>query len=389
MSRVPAVRQVETAATRRRVPLFDLTRQDERFGSRLDQRLARVLEHGQFILGPEVTELETALASYAGVRHAIGVSSGRDALIMALMALGVGPGDAVFVPALTFSATAGAVVAASGVPVFTDVDPETFNMSAEQLDRAIELTLARGELLPKVVIPVDLYGLPANYAAIEAVAVKHGLVVISDAAQSFGGMIGEKRVGALAPITATSFYPTKPLGGFGDGGAIFTNDNELAETVRQLRSHGTQGSGDVAIRLGMTGRLDTVQAAALLVKLEAFDERLAACRHIAARYQQALAGVVRTPHTPDRFSSACALYTIRVANRDAVRAQLAQSGIDTGIYYQVPLHRHPAFAGWLTGEEELATSEQLADEVLSLPLHPGLTEADVDHVIGAMLGVVR
>jgi len=389
MSRAPAVRQVETAATRRRVPLFDLTRQDERFGSRLDQRLARVLEHGQFILGPEVTELETALASYAGVRHAIGVSSGRDALIMALMALGVRPGDAVFVPALTFSATAGAVVAASGVPVFTDVDPETFNMSAEQLDRAIKLTLARGELRPKVVIPVDLYGLPANYAAIEAVAVKHGLVVISDAAQSFGGMIDEKRVGALAPITATSFYPTKPLGGFGDGGAIFTNDNELAETVRQLRSHGTQGSGDVAIRLGMTGRLDTVQAAALLVKLEAFDERLAACRHIVARYQQALDGVVRTPHTPDRFSSACALYTIRVANRDAVRARLAQSGIDTGVYYRVPLHRHPAFAGWLTGEEELAISEQVADEVLSLPLHPGLTEADVDYVIEAVLGVVR
>ena len=310
---------METAATPRRVPLFDLTRQDERFGSRLDQRLARVLEHGQFILGPEVTELETALASYAGVRHAIGVSSGRDALIMALMALGVGPGDAVFVPALTFSATAGAVVAASGVPVFTDVDPETFNMSAEQLDRAIELTLARGELLPKVAIPVDLYGLPANYAAIEAVAVKHGLVVISDAAQSFGGMIGEKRVGALAPITATSFYPTKPLGGFGDGGAIFTNDDELAETVRQLRSHGTQGSGDVAIRLGMTGRLDTVQAAALLVKLEAFDERLAACRHIAARYQQALAGSFAplTPPTGSPPPARSTPYGLQIAMRYA------------------------------------------------------------------------
>jgi UDP-2-acetamido-2-deoxy-ribo-hexuluronate aminotransferase len=369
MSSARAAPRVETAATRR--------------------RLARVLEHGQFILGPEVAELESALASYAGVRHAIGVSSGRDALIMALMALGVGPGDAVFVPALTFSATAGAVVSASGVPVFTDVDPKTLNMSAEHLDRVIELTLARGELRPRVVIPVDLYGLPANYTAIEAVALKHGLAVISDAAQSFGGMIGEKRVGALAPITATSFYPTKPLGGFGDGGAVFTNDNELAETIRQLRSHGTQGLGDVAIRLGMTGRLDTLQAAALLVKLEGFDERLAECRHIAARYQQALDGFVCTPHTPDRFSSACALYTIRVANRDAVRAHLAQSGIDTGVYYRVPLHHHPAFAGWLTGEEELAISERAADEVLSLPLHPGLTEGDVDQVIEAVLGAVR
>jgi UDP-2-acetamido-2-deoxy-ribo-hexuluronate aminotransferase len=388
MTSARAVRQVEIGATHR-VPLFDLTRQDEQFGARLDRRLARVLRHGQFILGPEVAELEAALAAYAGVRHAIGVSSGRDALIMALMALGVGPGDAVFVPALTFSATAGAVVAAGAAPVFTDVDPKTFNMSAEQLDRAIELTVAGGELRPKVVMPVDLYGLPADYSAIDAVAQKHGLMVVSDAAQSFGGMIGEKRVGALAPITATSFYPTKPLGGFGDGGAIFTNDNELAETVRQLRSHGTQGSGDVAVRLGMTGRLDTLQAAALLVKLERFDESLAQCRHIAARYQQALDGVVRTPRTPHPFASAWALYTIRVANRDAVRARLTQSGIETGVYYRVPLHQHPAFAGFLTGEEELTVSEQVSDEVLSLPLRPGLSQGDVDHVIAAVLEAAR
>jgi UDP-2-acetamido-2-deoxy-ribo-hexuluronate aminotransferase len=383
------VRPIEIAATRRSVSLFDLTRQDERFGSGLSRRLAAVLKHGQYILGPEVAEFEAALASYAGVRHAIGVSSGRDALIMALMALGVGPGDAVFVPALTFSATAGAVVAAGGVPVFTDVDPETFNMSADELDRTIELTLARGELRPKVVIPVDLYGLPADYAAIGAVALKHGLAVLADAAQSFGGMIGEKRVGALAPITATSFYPTKPLGAFGDGGAIFTNDNELAETFRQLRSHGMQGSGDVAMRLGLTGRLDTLQAAVLLAKLESFDDRLARCCHIAARYQRALAGAVDTPRVPRGFASAWALYTIRVANRDAVRAQLAQSGVETGVYYRVPLHRHPAFAAGLSGGEQLAVSEQLAGEVLCLPLRPTLSEIDVDYVIEAVLRAVH
>jgi UDP-2-acetamido-2-deoxy-ribo-hexuluronate aminotransferase len=371
------------------VPLFDLTRQDERLGSRLGRRLAAVVKHGRFILGPEVAEFEAALASYAGVRHAIGVSSGRDALIMALMALGVGPGDAVFVPALTFSATAGAVVAAGGVPVFTDVDPKTCNMSADALDRMIELTAARGGLRPKVVIPVDLYGLPADYAAIGAVALKHGLTVLSDAAQSFGGAIGKQRVGALAPITATSFYPTKPLGAFGDGGAIFTNDGELAEIVRQLRSHGMQGSGDVAMRLGMTGRLDTLQAAVLLAKLEKFDDRVAECRHIAARYQRALDGVVGTPRAPRGFCSAWALYTIRVANRDAVRARLVQSGVETGVYYRVPLHHHPAFAGSVTGEEELAVSEQLADEVLSLPLRPGLTEEDVDYVIEAVLRAVH
>lgn len=371
------------------MPLFELARHGDGLGPNFARRMARVLDHGRFILGPEVAELEDALAGYAGVRHAIGVSSGRDALIMALMALGVGARDAVFVPAFTFSATAGAVVAAGAVPVFTDIDPATFNMSPEHLYRAIELTLARGELRPKAVIPVDLYGLPADYPAIAPVALKHGLTVVADAAQSFGGVIGGKRVGALAPVTATSFYPTKPLGGFGDGGAILTDDCELAEIARQMRNHGTQGSGDVAIRLGMTGRLDTLQAAVLLVKLERFDDRLAECRRIAARYRLALDGVVRTPHTPDGFSSAWALYTIRVANRDAVRAQLAQSGIETGVYYRAPLHRHPAFAAWLTGEEELAASERVADEVLSLPLRPGLSEGEVDRVIEAVLRAVQ
>jgi dTDP-4-amino-4,6-dideoxygalactose transaminase len=383
------VRETAIAAIRRNVPLFDLTRQGERLGSGLAGRLARVLEHGRFILGPEVAELEAALASYAGVRHAIGVSSGRDALIMALMALGIGRRDAVFVPSFTFSATAGAVVHAGAVPVFTDIEPATFNMAAEPLERAIELTLARGELQPRAVIPVDLYGLPADYAAIEAVALKHGLAVVADAAQSFGGMVGTRRVGALARITATSFYPTKPLGGFGDGGAIFTDDGELADIMRQIRTHGTRGSGDAAVRLGMTGRLDTLQAAVLLVKFELFDESLAARRRIAARYQQAFERFVGVPRTPEPLSSAWALYTIRVPNRDAVRDRLAQSGIETGLYYRLPLHRHPAFAPWLTGAEELANSEQLADEVLSLPLHAGLTDADVDRVIGAVLRAVR
>jgi UDP-2-acetamido-2-deoxy-ribo-hexuluronate aminotransferase len=386
MSTARAVRTVDVP---RKVPLFDLSRQSEQLGPRLAQRMATVLEHGQFILGPEVAELETALASYVGVRHAIGVSSGRDALIIALMALGVGPGDAVFIPALTFSATAGAVVAAGGVPVFVDIDADTFNMSAEQLDRAIERTKARGELRPKVVIPVDLYGLPADYDAIEDVARKHSLIVMADAAQSFGGAIGARRVGALGSISATSFYPTKPLGCFGDGGAIFTSDDDLAEAVRQIRSHGTKGSGDVAVRLGMTGRLDTLQAAVLLVKLEAFEERLTACRRIAARYEQGLRAVVRTPRTSNQFSSAWALYTIRTANRDGLREALARDDIDTGLYYRVPLHRHPAFESYLADGEKLPVSEQLSDEVVSLPIHPGLTDADVDRVIHAVVRAVQ
>jgi dTDP-4-amino-4,6-dideoxygalactose transaminase len=351
--------------------------------------MAKVLEHGQYILGPEVAEFELALARYVDVRHAIGVSSGRDALIIALMALGVRAGDAVFVPAFTFSATAGAVVAAGAVPVFTDIDPVTCNMAAEHLERAIEVTLARGELRPKIIIPVDLYGLPADYAAIEEVAVKHGLTVVADAAQSFGATVGARKVGTLAHITAVSFYPTKPLGGFGDGGALLTNDDEIAEAVRQIRSHGARGSGDVAIRLGMTGRLDTLQAAVLLAKLEVFDESMAARRRLAAHYQQALGDLVGTPQTPDQLRSAWALYTVCTPRRDAVRDQLALSGIETGLYYRVPLHQHPAFAGCLTGEEVLPISEQVANEVLSLPLHPGLADADLERVIDAIVRALQ
>jgi dTDP-4-amino-4,6-dideoxygalactose transaminase len=213
--------------------------------------------------------------------------------------------------------------------------------------------------------------------------------VVADAAQSFGAAGGGRRVGALARIAATSFYPTKPLGGFGDGGAVFTDDSELAEAVRQIRTHGTRGSGDVAVRLGMTGRLDTLQAAVLLAKLEVFDEALACRRRIAAHYQRELGCRVRTPCTPEPMSSAWALYTIRVSGRDALRERLAERGIETGLYYRVPLHRHPAFAPWLTGEERLPMSERIADEVLSLPLHAGLSDEDVERVIEAVVQAVH
>lgn len=385
MKHALALRDTSPAPARDKVPLFDLSYQAERLGPKLNQRIAQVLQHGRFILGPEVEELEAALARYTGARHVVGVSSGRDALIIALMALGVGAGDAVFVPAFTFSATAGAVVAAGAVPVFTDVDPVTLTMDAEQLERAIKRTLRDSRLRPRAIIPVDLYGLPADYAAIENVATKYGLSIVADAAQSFGARAGSRRVGTLAQISATSFYPTKPLGAFGDGGAIFTDDDQLAQAVREIRSHGTRGSGDVAMRLGLTGRLDTLQAAVLLVGLEVFEERLALCRQIAARYQQAFSGVVKTPPQSALLSSAWALYTIRTPDRDNVRARLAEVGVESGLYYRVPLHRHPAFAGWLTGEEDLPVSERAADEVLSLPLHASLEDGQVDHVIEAVL----
>ncbi len=283
-----------------RVGLFDLQRQRARLETDIKARIDAVLAHGQFILGPEVETLEKRLAAYTGAPHVVAVSSGRDALMIALMAMDVKPGDAVFVPAFTFAASAGAVASIGASPVFVDVDPVTYNMDPADLERAIAEVEAEGRLKPTAVMPVDLYGLPADYAAIGAIAARHGMTVLADAAQSMGGASGNRRAGALAPITATSFYPTKPLGCYGDGGAILTEREDLAERVRMIRSHGRQGTGDAAMVLGLTGRLDTIQAAVLLVKLDVFDVELDRRRAIAARYGRGLAGVVGVPTIPER-----------------------------------------------------------------------------------------
>jgi dTDP-4-amino-4,6-dideoxygalactose transaminase len=369
-----------------RIPLFDLHRQKARLGGELHRRLDAVLAHGQFILGPEVEELEQRLARYAGVKHVIGVSSGRDALMIALMAMGVKPGDAVFVPAFTFAATAGAVASIGATPVFVDVEAATFNMDAADLERAIAEVETAGALRARAVMPVDLYGLPADYEAIGAVAARHGLAVLADAAQSFGGARNGRKVGALAPITATSFYPTKPLGCYGDGGAVLTHDDALAEGVRMIRSHGRAGTGDAAIVLGMTGRLDTLQAAVLLAKLDHFDAELDRRRAIAARYNGAFAGLMETPMVPDGSASAFALYTVRLADRDAVKARLDGEGIGTGLFYRLALHQHPAFKAYQG--RHLAVAERLAGEVLSLPLHADLTDAEADRVVAAVRAAV-
>jgi dTDP-4-amino-4,6-dideoxygalactose transaminase len=369
-------------ATDSRIQLFDLQRQRARLEHDIKARIDAVLAHGQFILGPEVDLLEKRLAAYAGARHAIAVSSGRDALMIALMAMGVGKGDAVFVPAFTFAATAGAVASVGATPVFVDVEPSTFNMDPLDLAKAVAEVKAEGLLQPRVVMPVDLYGLPADYPAIARIAEAGNLTVLADAAQSFGGELGNGRVGALAPISATSFYPTKPLGCYGDGGAVLTEDDGLAEAVRSIRSHGRQGTGDEAIRLGLTGRLDTIQAAILLAKLEVFDAEIERRRQIAKRYDDALASVVQTPVVPPGYGSAYALYTIRVQDRDAIRGHLDAAGIGTGLFYRLALHQHPAFRD--VAARPLPVSEQLANEVLSLPVHPDLRDDEIDRVISAL-----
>jgi UDP-2-acetamido-2-deoxy-ribo-hexuluronate aminotransferase len=369
-----------------RINLFDLQRQRARLESDIRRRMDAVLAHGQFVLGPEVEQLEQRLAAFAGAGHAIGVSSGRDALMIAMMAMGVKPGDAVFVPAFTFAATAGSVVSIGATPVFVDVDAATFNMDPADLERAIDETLKAGKLQPRVVMPVDLYGLPADYKAIAVVAARHGMTVLADAAQSFGGASGNKRVGALAPISATSFYPTKPLGCYGDGGAILAEDAGLAEKVRMIRSHGRAGDGDEAHVLGLTGRLDTLQAAVLLAKLEVFGDELARRRVIAERYTAGLADAVNVPRIPAGHESAFALYTIRVAKRDAVRDKLNGMGIGTGLFYRLALHQHPAFRDY--DGRRLSVSETLANEVLSLPIHADLTDGEVDRVIAAVRAAI-
>ncbi len=372
------------AAPAREIPLFDLERQRNRLRADIDRRIARVLDHGQFVLGPEVAELEEKIAAFSGVAHGIGVSSGRDALIMALMALGIGPGHAVFVPAFTFSATAGVVVSTGATPVFVDVDPDTFNMDPAALDEAIVATRRRPGLTPRAVMPVDLFGLPADYATLSAIARAHGLDIVADAAQSFGAASEAGPVGALAPITCVSFYPTKPLGAFGDGGAILTDDEGLAAAVREIRTHGRQGNGDEAVRLGMTGRLDTLQAAVLLSKFSVFRAELNRREDVADAYDALLSGVVDTPVRVAGARSAWALYTVRVEGRDGVRERLAAEGIGTGLFYRVPLHRHPAFAPYLTGEERLPVAEILAERVLSLPMGPDVTDEEVAEVAAAV-----
>jgi UDP-2-acetamido-2-deoxy-ribo-hexuluronate aminotransferase len=365
------------------IPLFDLQRQRARLERDIRKRMDAVLAHGQFILGPEVDQFERELAAFSGVGHAIAVSSGRDALMIALMAMGVKAGDAVFVPAFTFAATAAAVVSVGATPVFVDVDLDTFNMDLADLERAIAETNAAGVASPRVIMPVDLYGLPADYGAINAIAARHGLDVLADAAQSFGGGLGNKRVGALAPVSATSFYPTKPLGCYGDGGAILAEDAGFADHVRMIRSHGRAGTGDEAVVLGLTARLDTLQAGILLSKLSVFEQELEQRRAIVEQYSSIFSGKLAVPRIPEGYRSAWALYTIRVQNRDAMRAKLDQKGIGTGLFYRLALHQHPAFKAF--AGRALPVSERLANEVLSLPIHPDLTKKEVARVAAAVL----
>lgn len=372
------------------LPFIDLQAQYRRLKPAIDARVMRVLEHGRFILGPEVTELEAALSAYCGVRETVTVSSGTEALRIPMMGEEIGAGDAVFLPAFTYTATAEVPCALGAAPVFVDVDARNYNLDPAALERAIAAVRREGRLKPRAVIAVDLFGLPADYAAISEICRREGLFLLSDAAQSFGASQGNRRVGGLAPVTATSFFPAKPLGCYGDGGAIFTDDAEKADLYRSIRFHGSSNSDRYEIlRIGTNGRLDTIQAAVLTVKLEAYPAELAHREQVAQRYDAKLPAAVTRPARIAGSASAWPLYVVETPKRDAVKAALAKQGIPTAIYYPKPLHFQVAYARYGAGPGSLPVAESLCGRVLALPMHSDLDLATVDRIAAAFDEALR
>jgi dTDP-4-amino-4,6-dideoxygalactose transaminase len=365
------------------IPLVDLQAQRRRLGARIDDAILRVCEHANFIMGGEVAEFERRLAEFCGIRHALTCGNGTDALLLGLMAKGVGSGDAVFCPTFTFAATAEVVALVHATPVFVDVRGDTFNIDPDSVVAAIE-TARRLGLRPTGLIAVDLFGQPADYRSLEDIAEKHGLWIFADAAQSFGAQYRGRRVGQIADMTATSFFPSKPLGCYGDGGAIFTDDDHLAKRIDSLRIHGKGSDKYDNVRIGMNSRLDAIQAAILMEKLAIFPEEFEAREVIAQRYSEALSDVVRTPRTSNEATSAWAAYTIVVEGRDRnkIATGLKAAAISTAIYYPLPLHQQTAYKDYPRASGmRLPQAERLAQSVLSLPMHPYLDEAAQDRII--------
>jgi dTDP-4-amino-4,6-dideoxygalactose transaminase len=372
------------------IPFIDVAAQRRRLGKAIDEATTRVLNHCQFLMGPEVLTFETELAAFCGAKHAVSCSSGTDALIMVLMAKGIGRGDAVFCPTFTFCATAESVALVGAAPVFVDVHADTFNIDVASLKSAIATAKSRG-LKPKAVIPVDLFGLPADHDAIAEIARSENLFILDDAAQGFGGGYKGRAVGTLGHATATSFFPAKPLGCYGDGGAILTDDDELLAVLKSVRVHGSGSDKYDNVRLGLTARLDTIQAAVLIEKLKIFRDEIETRNRVAARYNDALKDVATIPVVPEGYISVWAQYTIRLApgRRDALARALQAEGIPTAIYYAKPLHQQTAYRDFPVAEAGLAVSERLADEVISLPMHAYLDEATQDRIVDAVRRALR
>jgi len=372
--------------TARPIPFLDLRAQQARIAADLRRRIDAVLDHCQFILGPEVAELEARLAAFCGAAHCVAVSSGTDALQIALMAEGIDRGDAVFLPAFTYTATAEVPLVLGATPVFCDVDPRTFQIAPESLEARIDAVRRAGRLRPRAIVGVDLFGQPADWPALCAIARRHEMFLLDDCAQSFGAALHGERLGRAADATAVSFFPSKPLGAYGDGGALLTEDAARADLYRSLRTHGEGATRYEVLRTGMNGRLDTLQAAVLLSKLTVFEDELAARARVAAAYDAALADIVQVPARVPDSSSAWAVYAILLHNserRARIQEGLRAAGVPTAIYYPRPLHHQPAYRAAHDGVA-LPVAEDLATRILALPIHSDLTDADVALVCAAL-----
>jgi dTDP-4-amino-4,6-dideoxygalactose transaminase len=366
----------------------DLAAQRERLGDRLKAAIERAVAGGEYIHGPQVGEFEKTLATYVGVKHVIGCANGTDALLLPLLASGIGPGDAVFVPSFTFAATAEVVALAKAEPVFVDIDAETYNIDVASLEAAIEMVKREKRLKPKAIIPVDLFGLAADLTAIEEIAEREGMFVIEDAAQAIGGTVGTRKCASFGKVAGTSFYPAKPLGCYGDGGAMFTNDDAFAARLRSFAFHGKGADKYDNVHVGMNSRLDTLQAAILIEKLAILEEEMAARQKVAARYSNGLGNVVKVPFIPEGSRSAWAQYAIETPQRDALKAHLQSLGIPTVIYYVKPLHLQTAYRDFPRTPQGLPVSEALSGRILCLPIHPYLSEADQDRIIDTIRGFI-
>jgi dTDP-4-amino-4,6-dideoxygalactose transaminase len=370
------------------IAFIDLQAQRRRIGESMNKAIMAAVEGGQWILGPQVVELENRLAEFAGVKHCVTCANGTDALMIVLRAWNIGSGDAVFVPAFTFAASAEVVALTGAEPVFVDVLEDTYNMDPTSLEEVIALVKREGRLNPRAIMPVDLFGQPADYRKIEPLAQKEGLKLLCDTAQGFGGLLDGRRTGSIGDAAATSFFPAKPLGCYGDGGAVFTNDDELDELLRSIRMHGQGNDRYENVRIGVNSRLDTIQAAILVEKLKVFPQEIEMREYVAHRYSSELgqSNQIIVPHVVDGAQSTWAQYTIRVPARDKLATDLKAKGVPTAVYYPVPLSQQKGYRRYST--KNMRTSEHLSKTVLSLPMHADLNEATQDRIIAAVLGSI-
>ena len=372
----------------RTISFIDLGKQQKRLGSKIQNRINLVLSHGKYIMGPEVNELEEKLEQYTGAKHAVTCASGTDALVLALMAYGIGSGDIVFCPTFTFPATAEAIVILGAIPYFIDVEADTFNISMSSLKKGIENVKKENQYKIKAIISVDLYGLPANYSQLNIIAKENNMIVIADAAQSFGAEHNNKKVGTLSDITCVSFFPAKPLGCYGDGGAILTNDIIIKDKVKSLRAHGKGTSKYDIDYVGLNSRLDTIQAGILLAKLEGFEWERRQRNTIAENYSKALKNKISIPKVPDGLKSIWAQYTVKHDNRAKIQESLKDKGIPTMVYYPIPMHMQKAYRKYYNNNFSLVNSEVLANQVFSLPMYPDMSEDDQYYIIKNILNLL-